>query len=259
MVLSDNLTLGFGHGRLLFFITEAAILLLLLEKNKVLLLQSIVFLLKLADLLLELLDLLDVLLIDLEQCLILLGLVISELSLTLIDLDNAFEEALILHDNRCSEVSVLQEVHVLHLGNHGLIFVALHVLQYRQVLDLLRVRQLGCVVAFIQLSQLAYYCHSGIVLCQIDHFGNSVVADRSSSLVHNRARLLELRVLFSLAGREHGIQNILLKPFFNISYYFQRRGDLINDHLVTVNGVVEAGLGASRRRVGLVILIFSLR
>lgn len=161
LVFGDNLALGLSHGGLLFVGggAEAAILLLPLEQDEMLLLQSIVLFLELAHLPLELLDLLNVLLVDLHQGLVLRGLVVSELSLALVHLNNTSEEALVLYHGR-SEVAVLHEVYVLHLSDHGLVFVTLQVLQRWQVQDLLGVWQIGYVVTFIQLSQLVDNGHA---------------------------------------------------------------------------------------------------
>lgn len=229
-------------------------MLLLLEQDEMLLLQSIVLLLKLAHLPLEFLDLLNMLFIDLKQSLILRGLVISELSLAFLDFDNASEEAFILLENGGSEIGVLHEVYVLHLSDHGLIFVILHVLECWQVQNLLGMRQLGYVVTFIQLSQLVDDGHSRVILSHANHFGNSIVSGGPSSLADDGARLLELRVLFSLAAGEDGIHHIILKLLLNDLDHIQGRSDLINNHLVTVDCEIEAGLGASCRGVGLVLL-----
>lgn len=127
LVLGDNLAFRISHGGL-FLVrgdTGTAVLYLFLEKNQVLLLESVVLLLKFTDLPLQLLNFLDMLLLDLEQDLVFCSFVLSQLSFSFLNFDNASEEAFVLLENRSSEIGILHHVDIVELSDHGLVLVAI--------------------------------------------------------------------------------------------------------------------------------------
>lgn len=113
------------HGALLLVAVSrwvgAMDLLLLFKHDQVLLLQGIVLFLELSNFELKILDLLDLLFVDLVEGLVLGGLLVCKMSLTLIHLDDASEEAFILLEDGGTEVRIHHEVDILLLGVHGLV------------------------------------------------------------------------------------------------------------------------------------------
>ena len=220
-------------------------LVLLFQHDEVLLLQRIVFFLQFANLLLQLLDLLQLLLIDLEKSMVLIGFLVCQLGLPFLNLDDASEEAFVLLEDRGTEIVFLHKVDVLHLSGHRLILVGPVGLQAWQVKDLLGVWQLSDVVAFVQLTHLPDDGHPWVILSQRHHLWNCQIACTPPSVMENLGRLFELWVL-AFAPRKGCIDNVFLKLSFNGFDHFEWGCDLVCNHLVTVNGEVEAGLGTPR-------------